>query len=70
MTAVRLSPKVGAAVDNWANKQDDKPSRSEAIRRLVDIGLRDEVREEHFQATASASAASLLYLNARLKAKK
>jgi hypothetical protein len=27
-------------VDNWAAKQDDKPGRSEAFRRLVEIGLK------------------------------
>ncbi|MHC2257158.1 hypothetical protein ACVILK_006850 [Bradyrhizobium embrapense] len=28
-----------AAVETWATQQDDKPGRSEAIRRLVEIGL-------------------------------
>ena len=27
------------ALDGWVAKQDDKPSRPEAIRRLVDAGL-------------------------------
>jgi hypothetical protein len=27
-------------VDTWAAKQDDVPGRSEAIRRLVEIGLK------------------------------
>jgi hypothetical protein len=27
-------------VDLWAAKQDDRPGRSEAIRRLVEIGLK------------------------------
>jgi hypothetical protein len=40
VTAVRLSPDAGAAVDQWATRQDDKPSRSEAIRRLVELGLK------------------------------
>jgi hypothetical protein len=39
VSAVRLSPKVGAAVDAWARTQLDTPSRSEAIRRLVELGL-------------------------------
>jgi hypothetical protein len=39
VTAVRLSPELGAAVDNWAISQTDEPTRSEAIRRLVEIGL-------------------------------
>jgi hypothetical protein len=29
-----------AAVDAWAAKQEDEPGRSEAIRRLVEIGLK------------------------------
>ncbi len=28
-----------AEIDAWAAQQPDKPSRSEALRRLVDIGL-------------------------------
>ena len=27
-------------VDAWASKQDDQPGRTEAIRRLVEIGLK------------------------------
>jgi hypothetical protein len=27
-------------VDKWADKQDDQPGRSEAIRRLVELGLK------------------------------
>jgi hypothetical protein len=29
-----------ATVDKWASKQDDEPGRSEAIRRLVELGLK------------------------------
>jgi metal-responsive CopG/Arc/MetJ family transcriptional regulator len=39
VTAIRLSPDLRATVDAWAEKQDDKPGRSEAIRRLVELGL-------------------------------
>jgi hypothetical protein len=39
VTAIRLSEEFRAAVDKWAAKQDDKPPRSEAIRRLVELGL-------------------------------
>jgi len=39
VTAIRLSEKFRAAVDKWAAKQDDKPPRSEAVRRLVELGL-------------------------------
>ena len=44
MTAVRLSPALGAEVDHWAGSQDDAPTRSEAIRRLVEIGLKAKTR--------------------------
>jgi hypothetical protein len=39
VTAIRLSPKVREIIDEWASRQPDTPGRSEAIRRLVDIGL-------------------------------
>ena len=39
VSAVRLPPEISTAVDGWATKQDDRPTRSEAIRRLVELGL-------------------------------
>jgi hypothetical protein len=39
VTAIRLATDLRAAVDKWATKQPDQPSRSEAIRRLVELGL-------------------------------
>jgi hypothetical protein len=39
VTAIRLSAELRATVDKWAAKQDDTPGRSEAIRRLVELGL-------------------------------
>jgi hypothetical protein len=44
VTAVRLPPELGAAVDKWAGSQDDAPVRSEAIRRLVEIGLKAKTK--------------------------
>lgn len=35
----RLSDEFMGKVDAWAARQDDAPGRSEAIRRLVEIGL-------------------------------
>jgi hypothetical protein len=29
-----------AKIDVWASQQDDEPGRSEAIRRLVELGLK------------------------------
>jgi hypothetical protein len=40
VTAIRLSKELRATVDKWAASQDDEPGRSEAIRRLVEIGLK------------------------------
>jgi hypothetical protein len=36
----RLSDEFIAALDAWAASQDDAPTRSEAIRRLVELGLK------------------------------
>ena len=36
----RLSDEFMATLDAWAARQDDAPTRSEAIRRLVEIGLK------------------------------
>ena len=40
VTAIRLSPEMRETVDQWAAHQPDKPSRSESIRRLVELGLK------------------------------
>jgi hypothetical protein len=40
VTAIRLSKEMRTAVDAWAAKQTDEPGRSEAIRRLVELGLK------------------------------
>jgi len=37
--AFRIPLEMIAAIEAWAKQQPDKPSRSEALRRLVDIGL-------------------------------
>jgi hypothetical protein len=40
VSAIRLSPALRAAIETWAKQQPDKPSRSEAIRQLVDFALK------------------------------
>jgi hypothetical protein len=40
VTAIRLSAEMRQALDSWAADQDDQPGRSEAIRRLVALGLK------------------------------
>jgi transcriptional regulator with XRE-family HTH domain len=37
---VWLSQAFLKSIDEWAGKQDDAPTRSEAIRRLVELGLK------------------------------
>jgi len=39
VTAVRLSPALKSQIEDWAKQQPDNPSRSEAIRRLVERAL-------------------------------
>jgi hypothetical protein len=58
--ALRLAPGLLARVDRWAAAQKDAPSRPEAVRRLVELGLaiapRAEVRPE--KAAKAAEMAS------------
>ncbi len=37
---MRVTEDFLTAVDKWRAKQEDEPSRAEAIRRLVDLGLK------------------------------
>lgn len=37
---VRMQPDPLAALDKWAARQGDQPTRAEAIRRLVELGLK------------------------------
>jgi hypothetical protein len=54
MVGVRMSPESRKAVEAWADTQPDKPSLSEAIRRLVDRGL-DSARVETAHASKPAA---------------
>jgi hypothetical protein len=40
MIGFRADPVIRAAIVRWAEKQPDMPSLSEAIRRLVELGLK------------------------------
>jgi hypothetical protein len=42
--ALANPPRFSDAVDQWASRQPDTPSRSEAIRRLVELGLKERLR--------------------------
>jgi len=37
---VRVQPEMAKHLDDWRRKQDDLPGRPEAIRRLVELGLK------------------------------
>jgi len=39
MMSLRIPPELTKAVDQWASSQEGGPSRSEAFRRLVELGL-------------------------------
>lgn len=40
MTGVRFAEDQARAIEAWAKRQQDKPTKAEAIRRLVDLGLK------------------------------
>jgi hypothetical protein len=53
----RLANDRKQAVDEWAVKQPDKPKRSEALRRLVEHGLRTaQLRKPHSKETAAKAS--------------
>jgi Fe2+ transport system protein FeoA len=55
VTAIRISEELRANVDSWAAAQDDQPGRSEAIRRLVEMGLHAGASAESVRAQTKAS---------------
>jgi hypothetical protein len=58
VTAIRLSPKLRKSVDAWASRQSDRPTRSEAIRRLIEQALAEALSAgQHGIKAASASRA-------------
>lgn len=40
LVGVRVQPEMARELDDWRRKQDDLPGRPEAIRRLVELGLK------------------------------
>jgi hypothetical protein len=40
LVGVRVQPDMAKQLDDWRRKQEDLPGRPEAIRRLVEIGLK------------------------------
>lgn len=39
VTAIRLTPALSKAIDNWRRKEEDLPQKSVAIRRLLEVAL-------------------------------
>jgi hypothetical protein len=56
---MRLTDEFIATVDVWAAKQSDKPGRSEAIRRLVELGLTIKTKAKQHSAARAARAKEL-----------
>jgi hypothetical protein len=40
LVGVRIQPDLARQIDTWRRSQDDLPGRAEAIRRLVELGLK------------------------------
>ncbi len=40
MVGVRMTPEFQKPIKAWARLQDDRPTMAEAIRRLVELGLK------------------------------
>jgi hypothetical protein len=59
VTAIRLSQEMRATVDKWAARQDDSPGRSEAIRRLVELGLTVKTKAKQPSAARAVRAKEL-----------
>ncbi len=55
MLALRLPPSLRAAIDKWAKQQGDTPSRSEAIRHLLDFALRSSNEKDERTAKVARS---------------
>lgn len=52
VTAIRLSSDLRTKIDKWSDTQEDRPARSVAIRRLIEIAL--EASPERKAATRKA----------------
>jgi hypothetical protein len=40
LVGVRIQPEMAKQLDDWRRNQEDVPTRPEAIRRLVELGLK------------------------------
>src|SRR4051794_37656794 len=58
-TSLRMPKELTAAVEGWAVRQPDSPARSEAFRRLVEIGLATSALSLPHSPKTRAKAADL-----------
>jgi hypothetical protein len=58
VAAIRLPPKLTTSIDKWAAR-NGAASRSEAIRRLVELGLASVKPQQPTSATAAAMASAM-----------
>ena len=54
VTALRLPPSLRSSIEDWAKQRPDMPTRSEAIRRLIELALAVEP-QKRVQAPSPAS---------------
>jgi hypothetical protein len=59
MMRFRMPKELTAAVEGWAIRQTDKPARSEAFRRLVELGLAASAMTVTTSPQARAKSAAL-----------
>lgn len=55
----RADPEIRAAIVRWAEKQPDNPTLSEAVRRLVALGLTVRTKSKQAPATRAGRAKEL-----------
>jgi hypothetical protein len=53
VTALRMPPALATRVEEWAKQQPDQPSRSEAIRRMIEMVLK--MKEKRRKSTMRIS---------------
>ena len=58
LTSIRVSTELRERVDAWAAKQGDKPTRPEAILRLVELGL-EATQQRGSRANRAAKASEM-----------
>ncbi len=55
---VRIQPDFLTKLDRWSARQEDHPSRPEALRRLAEVGLRAQKASQANQQQADAAKAT------------